>query len=247
MNNLPAHRESLMVRKASRIALLLFWVFLSALPACAETAWVSAERDTTLIEDPDGALSNGSGPALFAGRTNQGVGSVRRGLLRFDVAAALPPRAIVESVVLHLTALPGNPGASSVRLYRVLADWGEGASFSTGGRGAPSEPGDATWIHRFYDSEFWEYAGGQFVGSASAEFTVNGAREYVVADSPKLLADVRLWSAAPARNFGWILIGDETRPQSAQPLATRENPDPAVRPVLEVVYRVAGMSGRPMR
>ena len=28
MNNLPAHRESPMVRKASRIALLLFWVLI---------------------------------------------------------------------------------------------------------------------------------------------------------------------------------------------------------------------------
>ena len=234
-----------MLPKAAHAMLLLYLVLLSALPACADTAWIPAQRDTTLIEDPDGAFSNGSGPALFAGRTNQAVGGVRRGLLRFDVAAALPPRAIVESAVLHLTALPGNPGASLVRLYRVLADWGEGASFSTGGRGAPSEPGDATWIHRFYDTEFWEYAGGQFVGSASAEFTIDGAGEYLVADSTKLLADVRLWNAAPARNFGWILIGDETRPQSAQPLATRENPDPATRPVLEIVYRVAGRP-RPM-
>ena len=213
---------------------------LSLAPASAETVLVPADRDTTLIEDPDGALANGAGPAFFVGRTNQGAGSIRRGLVRFDVAAALPAHAIVESVTLRLTALAGNPGASPVRLYRVLADWGEGASFSTGGRGAPSEPGDATWIHTFYDTEFWEYAGGQFVGRASAAFEVDGPGAYEVASTPMLLADVRLWTAAPSRNFGWILIGDETRPQSVQPLATREADDTGEVPVLEITFRTAG-------
>jgi hypothetical protein len=127
-----------------------------------------------------------------------------------------------------------------LRLYRVLADWSEGASYSSGGRGVPSESGDVTWIHRFYATEFWEYAGGQFVGSASAELVVNGPGEFVVADSPKLLADVRMWSAAPSRNFGWIVGGDETRPQSVQSLAARENPEVGTMPLLEVVYRVPG-------
>jgi hypothetical protein len=208
--------------------------------AAADVVWIPADRDATLIEDPNGAFANGSGPALFAGRTNQPTGSVRRGLLRFDVATALPPRAIVESVTLRVTALPGNPAATSLRLYRVLADWSEGASYSSGGRGVPSESGDVTWIHRFHATEFWEYAGGQFVGSASAELVVNGPGELVVADSPKLLADVRMWNAAPSRNFGWIVVGDETRPQSVQSLAARENPEVGTVPLLEVVYRVPG-------
>ena len=211
-----------------------------ATPSRAETVLVPADRDATLIEDPDGALANGSGPVLFAGRTNQGAGSVRRGLLRFDVAGSLPPRAIVESVTLRLTALPGNPDPSRFRLYRVLEDWGEGASFTTGGRGAPSEPGDATWLHTFHDDRFWEYAGGRFVGTASAAFETEGPGAYAVAGDRKLLADTRLWAAAPSRNFGWILIGDETRPQSVQPFATREADDPGQAPLLEITFRVAG-------
>lgn len=224
--------------RAGTIALIAASVFALA-PARAETIVVPADRDTTLIEDPEGALSNGSGPVFFVGRTNQGPGSIRRGLLRFDVASALPPHAVLESVTLRLTAFPGNPGASPVRIYRVLADWGEGASFSTGGRGAPSEPGDATWIHTFYDTEFWEYAGGQFVGRASAALEVDGPGAYDVASTPKLLADVRLWAAAPSRNFGWILIGDETRPQSVQPFAAREAGGD-VAPELEITFRTAG-------
>jgi hypothetical protein len=223
------------VTTASILAVVSF-----ATPSRAETVLVPSDRDTTLIEDPGGAFSNGAGPVLFAGRTNQGAGSVRRGLLRFDLAGALPRGAVVESVTLRLTALPGNPGASRFRLYRVLADWGEGASFATGGRGAPSESGDATWIHTFYDDRFWEYAGGQFVGTASAEFEVEGAGTYVVSDDRKLLADTRLFAAAPSRNFGWILIGDETRPQTVQPFATREADDPGQVPVLEISFRRAG-------
>jgi hypothetical protein len=230
-----------MLRIATHATALL--LLFGALPVRAETVFVRADRDTTLIEDPDGAFSNGAGPAFFVGQTNQPTASLRRGLVRFDVASALPQGAIVESVELHLTALPGNPGASPVRLSRALADWGEGASFSTGGHGAPSEPDDATWIHTFYDTEFWKHAGGQFVGSASAAFVVDGPGEYLVTSGPKLLADVRLWKAAPSRNFGWILIGNESRPQSVQPFASRESPDPAAVPVLEIVYRLpAGRS-----
>jgi hypothetical protein len=221
-------------------ALLLM---LGTFPVGAETAFVRADRDTTLIEDPDGARSNGAGPVFFVGQTNQATGSLRRGLVRFDVAAALPQGAVVESVVLHLTALRGNPGAFPVRLSRVLADWGEGASSSTGGQGAPSEPGDATWIHTFYDTEFWKHTGGHFIDSASAMFVVDGPGEYLVTTGSRMLADVRLWASAPSRNFGWILIGDEGRPQSVQPFASRQSSDPAAVPVLEILYRLpAGRS-----
>lgn len=216
---------------------------LGTLPVRAETAFVRADRDTTLIEDPEGARSNGVGPVFFVGQTNQTTGSLRRGLVWFDVAAALPQGAVVESVVLHLTALRGNPGAFTVRLSRVLADWGEGASSSTGGQGAPSEPGDATWIHTFYDTEFWKRTGGHFVDGASATFVVDGPGEYLVTSGPRMLADVKLWAAAPSRNFGWILIGDEGRPQSVQSFASRQNSEPAAVPLLEIVYRLpAGRS-----
>jgi len=58
-----------------------------------------------------------------------------------------------------------------------------------------------------------------------------------------MLADVSLWIAVPSHNFGWILIGDEGRPQSAQPFASRESSDPAAVPVLEIDYRLpAGKS-----
>ena len=54
---------------------------LLSLPSAAETVLIPASHDATVIEDPDGALANGSGPFFFAGRTNQEQDSVRRGVL----------------------------------------------------------------------------------------------------------------------------------------------------------------------
>jgi len=232
------------IRRVARPSMLLIaltaFLCLRAGDTRAATAVIEPARDTTLIEDPDGALANGAGPVFFAGRTNQAEGSTRRGLLYFDVAAAVPRPALIESVSLTLFLTPSNPGPRDIRLYRVLADWGEGASYATGGLGAPSEPGDATWLHTFYDQSFWEYAGGQFVGRESGRFTVDGSGVYTLQGSIHLVQDVRLWIMAPERNFGWIVIGDETMRQTVQAFATREASDPALRPVLTVTYRMPG-------
>jgi hypothetical protein len=224
---------------------LTLLTLLSVMPATAyaETVRIEADRDATLVEDPDGALANGSGPFFFVGRTGQGQNSLRRTLLRFDVAGALPEQAIVESVSLTLFMSPSNSEMRDVRLYRAMADWGEGASSSSGGGGRPSEPGDATWIHTFYDVEFWVRGGGQFVGRSSARLDVAGSAFYTWESTNHLVQDVRLWKSAPQRNFGWILIGDETTPQTSKSFASRENPDPALRPVLEVTYRTPGRPG----
>jgi hypothetical protein len=212
--------------------------------ADAETVRIEADRDATLVEHPDGDLANGSGPAFFVGRTGQGQNSIRRTLLRFDVASALPERAIIESVSLTLFMRESNPETREIRLYRVLTDWGEGPSSASGGGGRPSEPGDVTWIHTFYDFEFWTHSGGQFVGRASARLDVAGSAFYTLESTNHLVQDVRLWVSAPQRNFGWILIGDETTSQTAKSFASRENSDPVLRPMLVVTYRTPGRSGR---
>jgi hypothetical protein len=223
-----------------RYETILLMMLLFCLPAAAETVTVEASRDATLIEDPDGAWSNGSGPFFFAGRTAQAQNGVRRALLYFDLAAALPRNAIVESASLTLYISPSNPEIRELRLHRLLADWGEGPSSSSGGGGARSEPGDATWLHTFYDHEFWVHSGGQFLGRASARRDVGESGFYTWDSTNHMVQDVRLWKSAPQRNFGWVLIGDETTRQTAKSVASRENPDATVRPRLEVSYRLPG-------
>ncbi len=218
-------------------ATLLLLAVLTSSPALAETVELEASGDATLIEEPDGVLANGSGPAFFVGRTNLVDNSIRRALVRFDVAAVVPRQAIIESAVVQLYLNPSNAAPRVIRLHRALADWGEGPSSSAGGSGALAEPGDVTWLHTFWDTEFWIHAGGQFVGRVSAEREVLDTG-YFTWDDELLSQDVRLWLAAPLHNFGWIVLGDETTRQTAKGFASREEPDPTRRPILTVTYRV---------
>ena len=212
--------------------------------AAAGTVAVVADRDATLFEHSDGVAASGAGPSLFAGRNNQGDNSVRRALLRFDVGD-VPPRAargIVAEVALIVTNLTeSNVDPREYRLHRVLADWGEGASSSEGGGGAPAQTGDATWVHAFHDQTFWSHNGGQFEGEPSARLVIAGPGVYRF-ESDGLLRDVRLFALHPELNFGWILIGDETVRQTVKAFGSRENLDPTARPFLEITFR--GPAGR---
>ena len=218
---------------------VLIWAFVGH--AAAGSMSVVADRDGTLFEDPEGALASGAGPSVFAGRNNFTNNSVRRGLLHFDLAGVLPPGGahVVQSVAVVITNVSeSNTTPREYRLHRVLADWGEGASMSAGGGGAPAEPSDATWIHTSSAHDFWTSNGGQFDGEPSARLVVAGPGAYRF-EGPELIRDLALWAANPEHNFGWILIGDETVRQTAKGFASREHPDPALRPVLEIRFRGA--------
>jgi len=146
----------------------------------------------------------------------------------------------VESVRMTLYMSPSNSAPSQIGLHRLLAGWGEGASYASGGGGDFSVPGDATWIHTFYDDGFWVKPGGHFVARASVSREVAGSAFYAFEATRKMVADVHLWLAAPHRNFGWILLGDEATPQNVKSFASREESDPSLRPVLEVIYSLPG-------
>jgi hypothetical protein len=205
--------------------------------ASAETMMVPCAADNTLIESATGAISNGSGPAVFVGRNSQAQGSRRRGLLRFDVAAALPAGVIVTRAELTLTLTPSNPQPAWIGLHRVLAAWGEGASTAAGGSGAPAAPGDATLLHTFYDVSFWAQAGGDYHAAASAALEVGDAGAWEWGSTPAAVADVQAWIDFPDSNHGWLLLGAEDAPTTAKRFASREAEDAATRPQLLVEYQ----------
>jgi hypothetical protein len=204
--------------------------------AFAETALLHPAKDSTLFEHPSGALASGSGPAVFAGRINSLSQSLRRGLILFDVASAVPPGSAITSARLSLNLSSTSAGPVTVRLHRVLAAWGEGASSSSGGGGATALPGDSTWLHRFYDQVFWTSAGGDFDPAPRAQTLVDQPALYTWEPSPELTADVQAWLDDPDGNHGWILIGDESLPQTVKRFDSREHPEEANRPLLEVDY-----------
>jgi hypothetical protein len=141
----------------------------------------------------------------------------------------------------------GLNGDPTVRLHRVLQDWGEGTSFFQGGQGAPAINGDVTWLHTFYNateptmSPSWENAGGDFAETSSAEsviFDDLGEGQLFTWSSPTLAEDVQSWLDNPDGNFGWIIIGDEMRGQSAKRLNSRESVDlPNTPPTLTIEYQ----------
>ena len=223
-----------------RLAITLLLLLILSQSAIGETVIIEAGRDTTLIEDPEGAKSNGLGPSIFVGRTGQTRSGIRRALLYFDVIAVLPETAVIESASLTLYVTPSNAETREIRLRRLQADWGEGASSASGGGGAPSETDDATWLHTFYDDDFWIRSGGQFLGRVSARLDVGASGFYTWGPTDHMIQDVRLWNSAPLRNFGWILIGDETTRQTAKSFASREHPMAALRPRLTLTYNLPG-------
>ena len=180
-------------------------------------------KDNTLFEDDNGALSGGMGEFLFAGVTD--IGALRRALIHFDVSG-IPAGVTLDSVKLRLIMSRTIVGPFTVRLHRVLADWGEGASNPAAqeGNGAPSEIGDATWIHTFFDTDLWNTPGGDFDATASASRSVDQNGSYTWGSTTRMVADVQGWRDDPANNFGWIVIGDESEDRTAKRFDSRQRP-----------------------
>lgn len=206
-----------------RRALTLLCSIGIAWQADAEVVVLPAIQDATLIESPDGSLANGAGPVFFAGRTGQSSASVRRALLLFDVAGALPGGAQVTDVWLEFSLTPSNPQPVTLGLHRLTARWGEGTAASSGGSGTAAGSGDSTWFHRFYDTHAWANPGGDFAPAASAVTVVSGAGAYTWGSTPELVADVQDWLDAPDSNHGWALSGGEEAPSTAKRFDSRES------------------------
>lgn len=220
------------------VALLCGCVVFGVHVAAADMVTLTASKDNTLYESATGALSNGIGISLFAGRTDDD--ELRRALLAFDVASAIPAGSTIVSVQLALSVTRvGNSTAYPFELRRVSGDWGEGASnavIAGGGMGAPAAVGDATWLHRFFNTTLWNNAGGDFAGVASAVQAVGAVGTYQWGSTPAMVADVQSWLNAPVTNFGWLLLGDETVTFTAKRFASRENSDVTLVPLLTVSF-----------
>lgn len=210
----------------------------AAAPSLADVVEIGAMKDNTLYEDPTGAQSNGAGERFFAGFT--ALDEIRRGLIAFDVAGAVPAGSTIDNVSLTLNMSRTIVGLEPVALHRALADWGEGASDAPGQEGIGTFPdtGDATWLHTFYPNDFWITPGGDFDPVASASQDVGGIGPYTWS-SAAMVTDIQTWLDNPALNYGWVVVGNENSSPTAKRFDTRENVDSAVRPVLTIEFTSA--------
>ena len=193
--------------------------------------------DNTLYQPTAESLSNGAGQHLFAGRN--GEGNLRRALVRFDVAAALPAGSTITAVRLSLNmSKSSHAGPTDHSLRRVLASWGEGGVDAPGGEGsgAAAQAGDATWDHREFDSVLWSTPGGDLADALSATAPISAPASYTWESTPQLVADVQLWLDQPELAHGWALVGDEGGDPSTRRFDSRENPNADAHPELWVEF-----------
>ncbi|MEL6941672.1 MAG: DNRLRE domain-containing protein, partial [Bacteroidota bacterium] len=178
-------------------------------------------QDNTLYESPDGALSNGAGNHLFAGKT--GIGTIRRALIQFDLSS-LPSNAIIQDVSLEMNVSKSAGATTDVRLYIVRTAWGEGTSDASGpeGMGTEATNGDATWIHTSYPNERWNKVGGDRLPIESAITTISGEGKVKWRDD-FMSMDVQGWLDEPEQNFGWMIVGEESIETTANRFDSRES------------------------
>ncbi|MCZ6444771.1 MAG: DNRLRE domain-containing protein, partial [Planctomycetota bacterium] len=214
--------------------------------ASADEVVLAPFNDNTLFETMDGSTSNGAGNAVFSGKTGFLGGGVKlRAVLAFDVVGDIPAGSTITSANLTLVLVQASifGGVYTHTLHRILADWGEGTSVASGGGGALSTPGDATWLHTFFPDQFWTNQGGDFdpiVSASQSVGTCSGPCVPVVphtwASTPQMVADVQGWLDDPPTNFGWLLMGNEDASNSAKRFASREFVNPKHRPMLTVEF-----------
>jgi hypothetical protein len=220
------------------VATALGWAAASS--ASAAMISIFPSKDNTLYEyDPaEGDHSNGAGFHFFAGEN--GEGELRRGVLAFNIAGAIPAGSTITGVSLTMNMSMTPADAETVELHKLLADWGEGTSHAPMGEGdgAPATPNDATWRHRFFDAIFWTAEGGDFSATVSASQSVVGVGQYTW-NSTQMIADVQLWLDNPSVNFGWLVLGDETAAATTKRFDSRESASPPILTIEFISPRVA--------
>ena len=210
-------------------------------PVAPVTVTLLASKDATLYESTSGNKAAGSDAGIFVGVN--GLGEKLRALELFDVAASVPAGATVTNVTLELRMNKTLAQETPVTVHRLEASWGEGSSTGTlgrggGGAGGAAQSNDATWQHRFFNTQNWAIPGGDFSSAVSASTGVGGSGTHSWAATSALIADVQGWLDDTSSNHGWLLKGDESRSRTAKRFASRETVTNA--PILTVEYTPAG-------
>ena len=230
------------------IPAILILFFLPA-PVKAQLAMsFNAAADNSIYQELPGN-SNGSGYHLFAGNT--GSARARRALIKFNISIPVPLgnySIVITSAMLTLHMNKTRSGSTNIGLYAVVSPWGEGASNAGGvggqeGTGTAAMVQDATWTCGLADGAggcglSWSSPGGDYNATPSAITSVGPAIASYNWTSTNLAADVQAWVDNPASNFGWIILGDEANPTTADRFSSRENLTAADRPVLSLTYNL---------
>lgn len=221
--------------------LLAAWLGLGGpVAASAETVSLWPAADTGLLE-VQSDFNLGGQEDFPAGTLGATVGETRsRVLVRFDLGAVLPPDARIVGATLRLsvTRVPDGGGANSrFGLHRMLRIWNEGVGRGSPPGGARAAAGETTWTARSQPGELWETPGGQagvdYVGEPGSTERILQVGQYEFEFGPNQLAELEDWLRHPETNHGWMLRSEEEETaRTARRFASREHPDPELRPTL---------------
>lgn len=221
-----------------------FWFSLLFLvSASAETIYLRPNADTALLEAFP--TNNFGGQRYFNAGTTQTF-LKNRGLIRFDIAGALPSNARILSASLTVEVV-GQPvdgyAIENFRLHRVLRDWAEGNNSGAPPRlGSPADTNECNWTHRFaFTSESWAAPGGSNGVDYASQYSVDTyvydtfASPYTFGPAAGMTSDLQQWLEHPETNFGWMFIAEhEDINFTARRFASRE--DSALGPVLTIDF-----------
>lgn len=140
-------------------------------PTCAGSSAIinvaiAPGKDVTIFNE-DGLAANSKGQSLLVGRTSGAEdGKVRRALIWFDLAAAIPAGSTVIDAYMTFNIETAKQGVY-VHVHPLLQEWtGEGEScsvslFPSGDcvKQAATE-GETTWTYARYPSSPWRQGGG---------------------------------------------------------------------------------------
>lgn len=206
---------------------LIFGFAIAAISLSAQELSLLPGQDNTLYQSASGSVSNGQGPHIYVGQTAQD--DSRRALLAFDLSGVTPGTPVQDATLeLSLNLEPTSASGTPISLHRVTQPWGEGTSSTgnaPGGAGVAATPGDATWVHNFFNSSTWTRPGGDFNPAPSATTTVDDPGTYTWTGSA-FAADVQSWIDDPNANNGLILLGNETTTRNARRFDSREGSNP---------------------
>ncbi len=227
-------------------------------PAIIATS-ASAQTSVTLEPSKDNAVfdtfsdieSSGASPAIVIGRVGpMSSSAARRMVLEFDLSS-LPENITITDATLKFTVIGTNKGGitdPTLSVFKMTTEWGEGTS-NTGpswghdsgiGQGAPAQQDDTTWRHAFWPNTTWTAPGGDFEATASAVHQMGdldpSLESLQTVTSAGIIADVQAWADDDASNHGSILTMEDDGDKKTPHIGTRENPDPNLRPTLELTY-----------
>lgn len=216
------------------LTLLISALFCAVFSFSQVTVNIIPDKDNSIFSES--GLESAALNHLYVGQTCQA--NNRRALIHFDVAGNVPAGVTITNVTLDMNNDKKGSGTTTetIFLHPLLADFGEGTSFSAGpgGQGATAVAPDATWT----DSQLgtpWTTPGGDF-GPAVAQTDVTALGTYSWS-SAGMIANVQTWLDTPSSNYGWMIIGDESTTCQARRFGSK---DQGVAPVLNITYTCAG-------